>query len=62
MLPVSGAEQLNTSDANTTRPISSLKYAYSCNFSEYCFSNTLWFVALLQRTLSAERLVNLPGC
>ena len=30
MLPVSGAEQLKTSEANTTRPICSLRKAYSC--------------------------------
>ena len=30
MLPVSGAEQLITSEANTTRPICSLRKAYSC--------------------------------
>jgi len=30
MLPVSGAEQLKISDANTTRPMTWLRYAYSC--------------------------------
>jgi hypothetical protein len=36
MLPVSGAEQLNASEANTTRPISSLRNAYSCDASAFC--------------------------
>ena len=30
MLPVSGAEQLKISEANTTRPMTWLRYAYSC--------------------------------
>ena len=34
MLPVSGAEQLKTSEANTIRPICSLRKAYSCKLKQ----------------------------